>query len=465
MTSYLAKKKVDVSFYKRMFILTLPIIIQNLIVQMLNMTDTLVVGKLGEKELASVGIANQYFFFFSLMLFGINAGVSMFITQFWGKKDEKSIKKMTALGVSLSVVVSIIFTIIAFLYPQGIISIFNTDAEVVYLGSRYLLIVAISYLFTGISLSFSFCSRSIENTFLPMMTSIVAFFVNLVLNYVLVFGKFGAPAMGVEGSAWATVIARVLETVIIVFYVYYKKIPIGFRLGDLLGIKLEFLKPVFMGIIPILINEIVWGLGNISYNIIYARMGVSAAATVQITTTIINLFMIVIFALGNSSMIIVGKEIGKGDMSQGKTYAKRIYKLSLFIGSFIGLMIFLVSSKVVLFFNMSPEVLKASEIILKINAFILVLRTYNFMMIVGILRGGGDAKFGVVLQGIIMWFIGIPLIYYAAFVLKLPIYYVVAFCVVEEILKLIFVAIRFKSGKWIKDLTNSINSKEVEIQV
>lgn len=456
------KQTETISFYKRVFVLTLPIIIQNLIVQMLNMSDTLIVGRLGEKELASVGIANQYFFFFSLILFGINAGTSMFISQFWGKKDQLSITKTSSLGIFLSLIVSILFTIIAFLFSKEIIGIFNSDVDVLNLGSRYLLIVAISYIFTGISLSFSFSSRSIENTFLPMVSSLIAFFVNLFLNYVLVFGKIGFPPMGVAGSAWATVIARVLETTIILIYVYKKELFIRFSPKALFEIKFSFLRPVLLGMIPILINEIVWGLGNVIYNIIYARLGVGAAATIQITTTIINLFMIVIFALGNSAMIIVGKEIGKGDISSGKKYANKIYKLALVIGVFIGITIFALANKIVLFFNMSPEVLEASNIILKINAFILILRTYNFMMIVGILRGGGDAKFGVILQGIIMWLIGIPSVYVAAFVLKLPIYYVVAFCITEEILKLIFISFRFKSGKWIKDLTKNIQKESIQ---
>lgn len=462
MILHLFKQKETTSFYKRVFILTLPIIIQNLIVQMLNMSDTLIVGRLGEKELASVGIANQYFFFFSLILFGINAGTSMFISQFWGKKDKLSITKTSSLGVFLSIIISVIFTIIAFLFSKEIIGIFNNDIDVLSLGSKYLLIVAISYIFTGISLSFSFSSRSIENTFLPMISSLIAFFVNLFLNYVLVFGKIGFPPMGVAGSAWATVIARILETCIILIYVYKKDLFIRFSPKVLFETKFSFLKPVLLGIIPILINEIVWGLGNVSYNIIYARLGVGAAATIQITTTIINLFMIIIFALGNSAMIIVGKEIGKGDISSGKKYANKIYKLALIIGTFIGFTIYILANKIVLFFNMSPEVLQASSIILKISAFILILRTYNFMMIVGILRGGGDAKFGVILQGIIMWFIGIPSVYVAAFILKLPIYYVVAFCITEEILKLIFISFRFKSGKWIKDLTKNIQKETIQ---
>lgn len=460
MTKLFNKTSWDLPFYKRMLILTFPIIIQNLVASLLNMSDTVIVGKLGQVELAAVGIANQYFFFFSLILFGINAGCSMFITQFWGKKDMKNIKKMTGISLVLGIIASVIFTLIAFVNANGIISLFNKDTQVVLLGSKYLIIVAISYVFTAISFTYAFASRSIENTFLPMMASIIALVINVFLNYVLVFGKFGFTAMGVSGSALATVIARVIETIIIILYVYKKKLPINVNLKDLKIVDSHFFKIAFGGIFPILINEIVWGLGNISYNIIYARISVAATATIQITTTIINLSMIVIIGLGSSSMIIVGKEIGRGDLEKGKIYAKRLCNLALSIGAVIGLIIFVIADKVVLFFNMPVEVLIASQIILKISSLILILRTYNFMMIVGILRGGGDAKFGVIMQGIVMWFIGIPLAYFVAFVLKLPIQYVVAFGIVEELIKIIFIAFRFNSGKWIKDITKNLNKTE-----
>jgi len=445
-------------FYKRIFILTLPIIIQNLIVQMLNMADTLMIGRLGELELAAVGIANQYFFMFSLVLFGINAGTSMYIAQYWGKKDKENIRRMTRIGLQFSLIATSIFTIIAMRYSKEIISIFNPNEEVVALGSRYLITVALSYLATSISISFAFASRSIENTFLPMLASIIALGVNIVLNYILIFGKFGFNPMGVEGAAWATVIARFIEAITIIIYIYYNKLVIAINLKKIHIFQIKYISLAIGGILPILINEIVWGLGTTTYNIIYARLGVSATATIQITTTVINLFMIVIFALGNSAMIVVGKEIGKGDIEAGNLYAKKLCKLSLLIGLFIGIFIFILAPYIVRLFNVNEEILIAGEKILKINALILLLRTYVFIMIVGILRGGGDARFGAILQGLSMWFVGIPLVYYAAFILKLPLYYVIIFTIAEELIKVIFIVRRFSSGKWINNLVEESKS-------
>jgi putative MATE family efflux protein len=422
---------------------------------MLNMADTLMIGRLGSLELASVGIANQYFFFFSLVIFGINAGVSMFISQFWGKKDTDNIKKMTGIGLFMSLIASIIFSIAAICTPEKIMGIFNGDASLIKIGSEYLTIVAFSYIATAVSLSFAFASRSIENSFLPMMASIAALIMNMCLNYVLIFGKLGMPQLGVKGAAIATVTARMVEALVVLIYIYHKKIIIAVKFNHIFNFNWAFYKMALSGVIPILANEIIWGLGNISYNIIYARMGVESAATIQITTTILNLLMIVVFSLGNSAMVIVGKEIGAGNIEKGKEYGKDLYKMALKVGSFIGIFIFFSASYMLIPFNVEAQIIEASEKILKINSGILLLRTYNFMMIVGILRGGGDAKYGVVLQGIVMWFVGIPISYFAAFVLKLPIYQVFAFVAVEEIIKVIFISIRFKSGKWIKDITKN----------
>lgn len=454
MENVLSNKKWDFGFYQRLFVLTLPIIVQNLIVSLLNMMDTLMIGKLGEVELASVGIANQYFFMFTLMLFGINAGCSIFVSQFWGKHDHISIKKTAALGLFLSVLMGILFTAFAWICPDSIIGIFNNQADVVTLGSQYLIPVSISYLFTAISLAYAFSLRSTENTLAPMLASIAALLTNIVFNYMLIFGKFGFPAMGVQGAAIATVIARIIECIIIVTYVYSKNTSVNVKFSDLKHLNSKFIKIILIGMTPVLVNEFVWGFGNLAYNIIYARMGVAATASSQITTTIMNLFMIVIMGLGSSSMVVVGKEIGAGHPLRGKEYATRLYRLAIAVGFIIGISVFFTSNLLVSGFNMSDSVLQSSAIILKINAVVILLRTYNFIMIVGILRGGGDSKYAVVTQGATMWLIGIPLAYIGAFVFHLPIYTVIALCTIEELTKAIFIARRFRSDKWIHNLTH-----------
>lgn len=449
----LKKNQIDMNFYKRLFIITLPIVIQNLINSLLNMVDTFMIGQLGEFELASVGIANQFFFFYCLILFGINAGGAMFISQYWGKKDINSIRKTMSISLFYTIICSIIFMILALRKSSAIISVFNPNTEIVSLGSSYLKIVALSYIFTGITISYAFASRSIENTVLPMVSNIIGLIINIILNYLLIFGNLGFPELGVKGAAIATVIARMTECLFILFFVYYKKIILNIKFKDFKFLNKSFNKHFFIGTLPILFNECVWGLGNITYNIIYARIGVTATATMQISTTIMNLFMIVIMGLGNSAVIIIGKEVGANNIENAKKYSKKLYKTSLIIGVFIAIIIYLNSFNLANIFNMSNEVLISTQRTLMVNAVILLLRTYNFIMIVGILRGGGDSKFALITQGFTMWFIGIPIAYFGAFVMNWPIYAVVGLCAIEEIIKMYIINKRFKSFKWIHNIT------------
>ena len=198
----------DKIFLKAMLAIALPIALQNLITSSLNMVDTLMITTLGQTSIAAVGLANQFFFFYILIVFGINSGTSIFIAQYWGKEDIKSIRKVLGLAVSLSAVMGTVFTIIAFLFPQLIMRILIDEPAVIKIGSDYLRIVALSYIPTSVSFAYSVALRTTGKPNIPMKISAISFVTNTFFNYILIFGKFGIPAMGVKGAAWGTVIAR-----------------------------------------------------------------------------------------------------------------------------------------------------------------------------------------------------------------------------------------------------------------
>ncbi len=207
-------------------------------------------------------------------------------------------------------------------------------------------------------------------------------------------------------------------------------------------------------VLPILANEACWALGNITYTAIYARIGTSAAASIQICSTIMNLFMIVAFGLANAGVVIIGNEIGANREDEAISASKKISSLSVKISIVLAIVLALLAKPIVSFFNVSAEVKMAAQYILYIYALVMVFKVYNAVMIVGILRGGGDATYGSILQGLTLWLIGIPLAAFAAFIIKLPIYFVVMFAAVEEIIKVFFMMKRFKSFKWIKNMVN-----------
>lgn len=449
----------DKPFYKSLLFLAFPIVIQNLIASSLNMLDTVMIGNLGEVELASVGIANQYYFLFSLLIMGISSGASVFISQLWGKKDTDNIKKTLGVGLISGVIISLIFTAIALIIPDKIIGIFNTDKEVIKIGSQYLVIVSISYIFTSITFNYAAACRSVENTVIPMIASFVGLCCNAILNYILIFGKFGAPVLGVRGAAIATLISRVLECGILMMYIYVKNHILATRFKDMKNLSMNLIKRVYATITPVLLNEACWGLGNVTYAIIYGRIGTHATASVQICSTVLNLFMIVTFGLANASVVVVGKEIGCGDEKKGKLYAKRLCATSVAVGLVLALLLGSTAHLILSIFNVSDIAYFNSIRILIFYSLIMPIKVYTGIMIVGILRGGGDAKFGTILQGITLWLIGIPLSFIAAFVLNLEVYIVVAVTGIEELIKFIVILKRFKSNKWINNVINDIEEK------
>lgn len=341
--------------------------------------------------------------------------------------------------------------------PGKIMGVFNNDSTLIKIGIEYLQIVVVSYLFTTISFTFASALRSIGNTSLPMWASFIGLIVNGLLNAILIFGMLGMPALGIKGAAIATLTARIVEFLIIVIKVYTKVDILKVKLSFGLQLSKSLSSTMNKVTMPILINEACWALGNIAYAAIYARISTSAAASIPICTTVLNLFMIVTFGLANVAVVIIGNEIGANREEKAIEASKKISSLSIKISVLLAFLMALLAKPVVGFFNVSDEVKFSSQIILYIYSCILVFRVYNAVMIVGILRGGGDATFGSILQGCTLWLIGIPLAALAAFILKLPIYYVVAFAMIEEIVKVLFMRRRFKSFKWIKNMVNDNN--------
>lgn len=444
---------VDREFLSKMLKLSIPIMIQNLITSSLNMVDTIMVGKLGEVEIAAVGIANQYFFFYSMILIGLCAGCSVFISQYWGKQDYANIKRILGLGLVSSLIVSVVFMSIGFISPERIISIFNKDSTVVEMGGKYLFIVLFSYIFTAITFVYSFSLRSIGNTVAPLIVNISALLCNVFFNYVLIFGKFGAPALGVVGAAIATLIARVVESIVIIFLVYKDKGVLAAKTSELLDFSMDFFKRSIKIILPVLLNDLLWALASLIYSFVYGRMGTGATATIQICNTVSNMFMVVAFGISSASSIMIGKSIGEGKEDQTLDYAKKFLMVTFFIGIIAGIGLALTSPLILSFFNVSDQVKNSTLIILYIISIIFVVRFLGMVIIVGILRGAGDARSSLLIEGFTMWFIGVPLTVLGAFVFKFPVHFVYGLVILEEIAKLILGLRRLKSRRWINNVT------------
>jgi len=448
----------DKEFYKKMLVIALPVTLQHFIISFINMIDTVMVGKLGETEIAAVGIANQYFFLFIMLLIGLSAGCSVFIAQFWGKKDLGNIKRIMGVGLSSAIFVSLVFTVLGLLFPREVMALFNQDPQVITLGAGYLRIVLVGYIFTAFTFVYSFSLRSIGKAIPPMVISAGALLVNIFFNYMLIFGNFGAPALGVEGAALATVIARVVETVLLITFVYSGKGILAASLSEMTDFTFDFVKKSYRTILPVVFNELCWGLASLVYVAVYGRMGTQEVATIQICNTINNLFLIIAFGLSSAASVMVGNSIGAGEEQLSKNYARKFSFLSVGAGVGLGLLLAVTSPAILSIFNVSETVRYASQNIVYIISAIFFIRMLNIILIVGILRGGGDAKQAFIIEGSTMWFIGVPLTILGAFVFQLPVYIVYALAMIEEICKCVLCLLRLKSGLWIRDVTNNLDT-------
>lgn len=446
-------KSEKTTFYTTLLKLAIPIVIQNLITSSINMVDTVMIGKVGETEIAAVGIANQYFFLFNLLLIGLTSGAGIFISQYWGKKDIENIRKVLGISLISSLLFSVIFTIVALLIPEKIMVLFNKDPYVIDLGVNYLKIVSFSYIFTAISLVFGVSSRCVEDTVAPMLVSIIALFTNATLNYIFIFGHLGFPAMGVKGAAIATLVARIVEALAIIIYIYSKKGALASSIREMLNINEGFVKTTMYTVIPVVINDMCWALASVIYSICYGNLGTQAMAAVQITSTIQNVFMVFAFGLANGSAVMIGNKIGAGKIVEAQEYTRRFLKLSVLIGLFIGGALALSSPFVLSFFNISKEVYTSALRILYITSLIMTIKVLGAVIIVGILRGGGDAAHALKVEGLTMWLVGVPLALVGSFVFKFPVEMVVSLVALEEVMKVIFSLRRLRNSNWIHQVT------------
>lgn len=450
---YLAQVFGDKKFYKTLMNLAVPIALQNLILSSLNLVDTIMIGKLGERAIASVGLANQYFFLLNLLLFGICSGSAIFTAQYWGNKDIKNIRKVLGICLISGGIASAVFTIGGLLFPEQILSIFSKDKDVVVLGSQYLRIIVFSYIITSISFSYSFTLRSTGEVKAPMVVSTIALGTNTVFNYLLIYGKFGFPRLEVRGAAIATVIARVIEMMLILYVVYKNNNVIAAKISEMIDLTSSFVKNFFKVTAPVILNESIWALGVTLYAFVYARMGTNVIASTNISGTIEKIAWVVFMGIGNACAVMIGNKIGGGDEEEAFTYANRFIILGPSLALIIGFLVFLSSGWILSPYNVSPQVYEFARRNLIVFSVFLWAKCFNYLSVVGILRSGGDTKFCLFLDTGSVWLVGVPLAFLGGLLWRLPIYWVLTLISLEEVFKLVFGLPRILSKKWINNLT------------
>lgn len=457
------KKLTNKEFFATILTLVIPITLQNLIGSSLNMVDNLMIGRLGENSIAAVGLVNQYFFIFMLCLAGINAGAGIFMSQFWGKDDTLNIRRMLKLDIILSIIASIIFFIPAVIFPKEIMKIFTDNTEVINLGVQYIKIVSITFVLTSITQAFSTTLRCIGIARPPMYGSLIGILINGFLNWVLIFGHFGFPAMGVAGAALATSIARVVEMIFIVISAYKSSDIFSNKDKEVLDLNFDFVKMYFKTSYSVILNELIWSLGMSVYSIIYARIGISEVASMQIANTINNMFMVLSMGMANAAAIIIGNKIGAGDEESAVDHAAKLSILAPVVGIIMGIALWFAAPVVVGLFKINQDTFNMTVGVLRIMAFFSPLRFFNVLMIVGIFRGGGDTTYSMLVQLGTIWLFAIPAGFIAAVYFKMPLEKVFFIITLEEVVRIFFEINRLKSKKWIRNVMEEMDGIEVTV--
>lgn len=452
----------DKRFYRLLFSIALPIAVQNLITFMVSMVDTLMVGALGEIQLSAVSIANNLFFVLTILMFGLAGGSNIMISQYWGKGNVKTIHKILAIMYRVCLLITGIFIFIALFLPKYFMGIFTTDKAVIDFGASYLRIVCIGYLFYSITNCTIMMLRSVKTVSISIIVYTASLVVNSILNWIFIFGNLGAPELGIRGAAIATVCARITEFSIVLVFMFIYERKIGLKIEHLLKIDKEILKDYVGLCTPVLCNELLWAIGASMISVIVGRMGTEVVAANSINGVAHQFVTVFIFGMSNATAVIIGNTIGEGKKEKAKEYAYSIGIFSVVMGCISGLMILLIKPFVVNFYNVSYSTKLIAMEIMTVTSGIIVFQSLasNFMM--GVLRGGGDAKFVLINDLIFMWLVAIPGGFFVAFVLELPVALVFLVIKCDEILKSLTSVYRVISGKWVNDVTKNYEFEEVK---
>lgn len=448
----------DRPFWRVAMSLAIPIALQNLLSASFSLVDTFMVGKLGGDYLAAMGMAGQWSWLLNIFSFGLVSATSLFIAQYWGIKDIKSINRTTGIAVTSALIISTVFTVIGIAAPEVIISVFSRTPEIVEYGSAYLRIASFSYPAVSLTLILSAALRSTEKVKLPVVVSLVTAVSNAVLNYCLIFGVGPFPEMSIRGAALATCISSWLGVVILILISFLQKNILIAPFKYLFGFTARHVRLYYQRALPIIFNEAAWGLGTVVVNAIFSNIGDDYYTGVTIYRTFENIFYVFIIGICNACSVMIGKSIGSGKIERAKEDAWRFTAISPLVCLLTGAIVILTRGFLVELFVSgavyTETAVAAALTCLLIYGAEMAIRNVPYVMIVGIFRPGGNSKLAMICDLVCLWGISIPCSLFFAFVLKLPFHLVfLLMFLLEDVPKATLCFICFVRDKWISPVT------------
>ena len=446
------KAAIGREFYKRMFRLSLPIVIQNLLSAAVSSADVVMLNYVGQSSISAVSLASQYASVLFMVFYGLGTGAIMLCAQYYGKGDLQAIEAVEGIALRFSLVLSVSFAALTLAIPETMMHLFTNDPGLIEIGASYLRFISFSYICWGISEVYLAVLRSVGRVVVSTVMNVLAFTLNVVLNGVFIFGLLGAPKLGAAGVALATSISRAVElAACFVVSAKSKDVKLNFRA---MFVRNKALFSDFLRLsIPALGNDIVWGVAFSMYSVIMGHLGTDAVAANSFVVVVRNFGTILCFGMANAGGILLGNVIGEGKMETARLYTKGLMKLTVLTGAFGGLMILASSPLVLKYAALSPQAMKYLKYMLYINTYYVMGMAVNTTLIVGAFRAGGDSRFGFLCDCIAMWCYAVPLGFLAAFVFKLPVMAVYFLLCTDEFVKWPFVIKHYRNGNWLTNIT------------
>ena len=440
------------NFIKMIAVIAVPVALQNLLTTTGSMIDTMMISSLGQAEIGAVGLCAQFSSLMFSCYWGFVGGGMLFISQFWGAKDEDSLNRAYGLTLTCMMTVAIIFCTLAVQFPEAVMRLYTDKRNIQEIGIEYLRIAGFSYILMVFNMAMAVLLRCTERVRIPLYGSVAAVLFNVFLNWVLIFGNLGMPAMGVKGAALATVIAQGISTVVVIILAKKNRHPylLAFKrhFTGQKGLLPEYFKKCF----PIIMNEVLIGAGNMVINVVLGRQPEETIAALAVFRTLEGMIIGFFAGFSNASSILVGKEVGAGNLDIAYRRAWRIVYLCQGFIAFIGVLLILLHTPILTLMGMEGESFRIAFMFIIIFSIASVIRMGNWTQN-DTFRSAGDAVYGTVLEIVFMWVMLIPLVYLTGMVWGAPTYVVFICCYIDEPIRYILMQIHLYGGKWIKPVT------------
>ncbi len=445
----------DKKFYQTLAALALPIAAQQMISVGVNMADNIMLGQLGETAMSSATLANNFISMFQIMCMGFGMGASVLTSRFYGMKERESMKKAVNIMFRLEFVVAMIFSLATAAFSAQIMGMFTNEEAIIQAGCGYLLISIPCYLLNGYALTTSLILRSVGKATVPLISSICSFFINIFFNWVFIFGNLGAPRMEVNGAAVGTLLARIVEFLVTMGYLFFKDENIQLRLRDLLMNTKDLYGEYIRISIPVLVSDTLLGLGNMAVATVMGHVGASFVAANAITTVTMQLATVVIQGISQASCTITGITLGEGKYEKAQQQGITFAAIGFLIGA-VGCIIILALRGVIIdAYRIQPETKALAYELMDAVAVVVLFQSANSILTKGVLRGGGDTKFLMIADILFLWIGSIPLGALAGLVFHWPGFWIYIMLRIDQFIKAVWCLFRLKSGKWIKKIKSA----------